>query len=351
MKWWPEPCAPGDMVRVRAGSVWHYGVFVSDGEVIEFGPPPVGSALREAAAFRIMAVDVDEFSAGGIVERAVLDRGEQKKRLPPEKTIALARSRIGEGGYDVLHNNCEHFAYACVFGVERSLQEEELRRKWTGRPILDVFLAAVPEDLAPAPVFPPARTDYIFAPSNERVRRERYAVWKLLERGVSRSFGLKMEDLAFSEKRGKWSCDRLFFSLSHSGGVVAAAVSNGAVGVDVESLGFFAARGWDEKQLERMARRICTPKELRALGGRDDFLRLWTQKESIYKCHGGGDGLLSRKIDTSVHATETAALSLPAPCVLSVCGEKLEKRRLFLADEGGVRLLSAEERKGEASPE
>ena len=98
MKWWPEPCAAGDMVRVRVGSVWHYGVFVSETEIIEFGPPPVGTLLTESARFRIMAVDVEEFSAGGVVERAVLDRAEKKKRLPPHQTVELARGRLGEGG-------------------------------------------------------------------------------------------------------------------------------------------------------------------------------------------------------------------------------------------------------------
>ena len=129
MKWWPEQCVPGDMIRVRVGSVWHYGIFVSDGEVIEFGPPPVRLSA-EKPDFRVMAADIDDFAAGGIVERAVLDREEQKKRLPPEKTVAIARSRLGEGGYDLLHNNCEHFVNELVFGEKISRQEQAVRQKW-----------------------------------------------------------------------------------------------------------------------------------------------------------------------------------------------------------------------------
>ena len=34
MKWWPESCVPGDMVRIAIGSVHHYGIFVSENEVI-----------------------------------------------------------------------------------------------------------------------------------------------------------------------------------------------------------------------------------------------------------------------------------------------------------------------------
>ena len=44
--------------------------------------------------------------------------------------MSLARSRLGEGGYNILHNNCEHFVNECVFGIKKSEQEEEVRRKW-----------------------------------------------------------------------------------------------------------------------------------------------------------------------------------------------------------------------------
>ena len=30
----------------------------------------------------------------------------------------------------MIHNNCEHFVYECVFGIKYSEQEEEVRRKW-----------------------------------------------------------------------------------------------------------------------------------------------------------------------------------------------------------------------------
>ena len=341
MKWWPEQCVPGDMIRVRVGAVWHYGIFVSDDEVIEFGPPPL--RLSEGKPdFRVMAADIDDFSAGGIVERAVLDREEQKRRLPPEKTVAIARSRVGEGGYDLLHNNCEHFAHACVFGVERSAQEDELRQKWLNRPILDVYLAKIPAGLVPEPVWPPERSDWIDAPSDAQTRRERYAVWKLLERGISRSFGLQMRDLTFTRQRGKWSCDRLQFSLSHSGGVAAAAVSNGPVGLDVETDAAFAARRPDERQLARDLRRICTPAERRALQDGADPRVLWTKKECLYKRFGEG-GFFSKRIDTAARPSVSCAVTRPEAATVSVCGDRLEHVRFFLADAGSIRPLTADE--------
>lgn len=39
-----------------------------------------------------------------------------------DRSIANARSKIGESGYSLLWNNCEHFVRWCVEGVERSHQ-------------------------------------------------------------------------------------------------------------------------------------------------------------------------------------------------------------------------------------
>ena len=128
MRWWPSECEFGDMIRVRIGSIRHYGVYLGDDEVIQFGPPPRGEPAPEDT-IRVLSTTLAEFSGGSIVERAELSFVERLRRIPPKKTAAIARSRLGEGGYNLLHNNCEHFAYECVFGVKRSEQEEEARRR------------------------------------------------------------------------------------------------------------------------------------------------------------------------------------------------------------------------------
>lgn len=129
MKFWPVQAKSGDMVRVRIGSIWHYGVYVDDEEVIQFGMPPRDGA-ESPEVIRVVSTDMEAFSGGSIVETLVLSGMEKLRRIPPKKTVALARQRIGSGGYDLLHNNCEHFAFECVFGVKRSLQEEEARKRW-----------------------------------------------------------------------------------------------------------------------------------------------------------------------------------------------------------------------------
>ena len=141
MKWWAGECAKGDMIRIQIGAIYHYGVFVSEEEVIQFGAPPTDLLTRDSSAVRVCAATIDEFACGHMVEVAQLDRGEKRRRFSPDKTVALARSRMGEGGYNLIHNNCEHFAYECVFGIKKSTQEEEMRQKFRARQA-----AGTPED-------------------------------------------------------------------------------------------------------------------------------------------------------------------------------------------------------------
>ena len=69
-------------------------------------------------------------------------------------------------------------------------------------------------------------------------KRQSVLVWKLLEYVFYRYFSLK--DVVFSsDKSGNWTSDQtdLFFSISHSGNIVAVAVSDSErTGVDVEKV-------------------------------------------------------------------------------------------------------------------
>ena len=130
MKWWPKECAFGDMIRVKINSIYHYGIFVSENEVIQFGLPPVNIRSLTSQDTEVLSTDINTFSAGNIVEVGDMDRKEKKKARTPEKIVETARSRIGEKGYDLLQNNCEHFAYECVFGEKFSSGVDEISRKW-----------------------------------------------------------------------------------------------------------------------------------------------------------------------------------------------------------------------------
>lgn len=241
MKWEPAACQPGDMIRIRLGSFYHYGIFVSEDEVIAFGLPPTAENREKEGEVKVLATDIDVFACGHIVETAVLDRGEQKRRLPREETVARARARLGEGGYNILHNNCEHFVNACVFGQARCEQEEDVRRRWLNRPVCDVYLAVIPEGVDDAGIYPPRRKSEINAIASERLRNEARFLWKLLAAAAKRSFRTDLENAELKRKLGgKWVSGKFFFSLCAENGVAAVAVSNADVTV---SLGDEAGAG------------------------------------------------------------------------------------------------------------
>lgn len=128
MKWTVREGKKGDMVRVHCNEqVDHYGVYVSDTEVIQFGKNPSLRIGATEADVCVLSTDINEFRNGTYPEFADMSFSEKMKRLNPEKTVKLARERLGEGGYNIIHNNCEHFAYECVFGKKYSSQEEKVR--------------------------------------------------------------------------------------------------------------------------------------------------------------------------------------------------------------------------------
>lgn len=339
MKWRPGNCVPGDMVRVRLGSIYHYGIFVSDSEIIQFGPPPVGLRTPDDR-ITVISTDASAFCSGSIMEVAVFDRKE--KRIPPDETVNRARARLGEGGYNLIHNNCEHFAFECAVGIKRSTQEEEARKRWNSRPILDVYLAAVSKDTVPGRVDNPVRQAELDQTQNVSLRTQRWLVWKLLEYALKRSFGLDASDAGlYKDKAGKWSGNGVFISLSHTDSAVAAVVSNASVGVDIESP---VVRNPDK--LDAMTRRVLTREEARCFPAGDAaaFISLWTKKECIFKCQGGRHFKPS-SIDTSAFAVRTFHVSQPSDVIVSVCGDNLSSARLYEYDGKIARLLSYEEEK------
>ena len=104
----------GDIIRVKVSFYYHYGIYVDDNTVIQFGYPDNTGVKPEDIA--VLITDVFAFSCGNLCETGVYEKHEKKKRFSPEKTVARAKSKLGETGYNLLENNCEHFVYYCAFG-------------------------------------------------------------------------------------------------------------------------------------------------------------------------------------------------------------------------------------------
>lgn len=127
MNWQPVIPCKGDIIRVKHRFYYHYGIYVDDSCIVQFGLAE--DAVKGAEDIKVLTSDICAFADGGEVECAVLSHAERAKRKSPEKTCAYALDHVGDGGYNILHNNCEHFAYTCVFGEKSAPGLDSIRDK------------------------------------------------------------------------------------------------------------------------------------------------------------------------------------------------------------------------------
>ena len=112
--------ATADHLQVprRHGLFNHHGIDLGDGTVAHY-----------LEGREILRSPISEFSQGGVV--SVMDHTDAS---PAGVTLRRAMSRLGEQNYNLLFNNCEHFATWCKTGRHRSVQVDSVvdrARKWS----------------------------------------------------------------------------------------------------------------------------------------------------------------------------------------------------------------------------
>lgn len=106
----------GDHVRVRrAAQYWHHGIYCGSNDVIHFS-----GELGAKTNAEIRRDSLTVFLDGGEVEVV-----SYRACDPPAIAVERALSRLGERGYNLFFNNCEHFATWCKTGERRSKQVED----------------------------------------------------------------------------------------------------------------------------------------------------------------------------------------------------------------------------------
>lgn len=156
-----------------------------------------------------------------------------------------------------------------------------------------VYLAPLPNTVPTTPLYPPLRQRQISECKNERARREKYYVWKLLEYALRERYGKELDEVSFSYSDGKWTCELCHFSISHSHGALCVAVADSAIGVDVEKI---------TAPSDSIAKKILSKTELQRYSGMpksqkaEFFTRIWTRKESLFK-QAGGKGFFTTETD------------------------------------------------------
>ncbi|MBQ3368915.1 lecithin retinol acyltransferase family protein [bacterium] len=137
----------GDVIGVhRIGGVYdHYGIYTGRGKVIHFsneGSDFGGdicvrratlSQFKDGAsnvfvvdfeAYRDYVENPELFDFGGLLKLAIDSFfGNEITIYSPEETVKRAESQLGrKGKYNLVFNNCEHFAVWCKTGVRESSQ-------------------------------------------------------------------------------------------------------------------------------------------------------------------------------------------------------------------------------------
>lgn len=115
MEWVEKTPAYGDIVRTRVTFYYHYGIFVDENRVVQFGLPD--NVRTPPGQVKVLTTDVYTFLEGGSIEVGVPDRREKRSMATPQQTVERALARLGEGGYDLVSNNCYTFVEQCAFNT------------------------------------------------------------------------------------------------------------------------------------------------------------------------------------------------------------------------------------------
>ncbi|MDY5983456.1 MAG: lecithin retinol acyltransferase family protein [Anaeroplasma sp.] len=115
----------GDQIRVNRGAYYHHGIYQDDNCIYQFGVIGNTQELDPSKA-RVCTTTLEDFSKGSPIEVRVYTDEEKKIKKSPLDTISYARDHLGEGGYDLITNNCEHFSNRCAFGKSESQQVDDV---------------------------------------------------------------------------------------------------------------------------------------------------------------------------------------------------------------------------------
>ncbi len=120
---------PGDVIFVeRMGLYRHYGVYVGKGEVIHYSSMD-GDFSHDIS---IHKSTMDQFLDGAVgyhICRFPKQTNLNNYHLFTKKeTVQRAYQRLGERQYNLLGNNCEHFAIWCRTNISESGQVKQIEK-------------------------------------------------------------------------------------------------------------------------------------------------------------------------------------------------------------------------------
>ena len=175
-----------------------------------------------------------------------------------------------------------------------------------------VYVANFDANITVDDVVPAIRNEFIQRCADLKTRQQRYCVWRLLDYALRKNSGKGVDGFHFTvSDNGKWSCnDGVNFSLTHCNNVVAVALSNNDVGIDIEAVANFARHVSDN-----LYKRVLTDSEQSMLRNApverhaQILAQIWTQKESIFKLQGDS-AFIPKLIDSTKFVSNSRLLML-----------------------------------------
>ena len=114
---------PGAHIRVKIKNYYHHGIYIGNDEVVQFGHP--FNVNEDPKNVLVIRSPIEDFAGpANFIEVYQYSKKELKLKNKDEDIIKIALSHLGEGGYNILENNCEHFANRCIFNKAKSEQVE-----------------------------------------------------------------------------------------------------------------------------------------------------------------------------------------------------------------------------------
>ena len=330
MNWELVDCTRGDMIRVNLGGLYHYGIYVSDEEVIQFGYPPV---LRNKDKNNVVVVvtDITTFSCGKIVEVASLTKGDRKKKFKPETIVDNARKRIGEGGYNIIHNNCEHFAYECYCGVHYSSQEDEARKKWNQIGFINVYFFDIPVDEHSSEPMVSFKQELESLTNNKNKKEGTSYLLSVLKSALQHSLSKRFEDINFKVKNDYVLINDCFISISEARDFGCIVTSNHNIGsclIDHKDM----INHLQFVEVEKLMNEILAKNEATKTDV-NKYVELLVKKNSI-RDFLKKKSLPYKKINIAKYPLTFFVVK--GKYDLSICGDNPETIRFFLVDDKGV---------------
>lgn len=189
-----------------------------------------------------------------------------------------------------------------------------------------VYVAKIPAGESPG-ILSTDRQKEIDRASLMSVKQQKYWSWVLLERAVFDAVKMTAEEAGVRRgSHGGLTSDRLFLSISHTCSFVAVAVSEKAIGVDIEEFG--------THNVDKLASRYFVGGEIPVWlrGCKTDpeeaFLRLWCAKEAAFKSLSESV-FAPGKLDSTLYKTRCERIAIGATeLILALASLECDEARI-----------------------